>query len=158
MNLPAMRPTRTAPSGPAQGISLTISAALAPTMLKISGSFSPSALKTHGLHLHFIVTALGEERADRTVGEAAGEDFLFGGPAFALEIAARELSGRGRFFAVIHGQREEVLAFLGFGRGHGGHDHDGFTQLDRDGAVGLFGQFAGFNGNLLVADGGGYLM
>jgi hypothetical protein len=146
---------RAAPSGPAHGISLTIRAALAPTMLKISGSFSPSALKEHGLDLHFVIPALRKERADGAVGEAAGENFLFGGAAFALEVAAGEFAGCGRFFAVIHGQREEVLAFLGLGRGHGGHDDDGFAHLDGHGAVGLLGQFAGFNGDLLVADGGG---
>ena len=124
-------------------------------MLKISGSFSPSALKQHGLDLDFVVPALRKERTDRTVGETAGEDFLFGRTAFALEVAAGEFAGRGRFFAVVHGEREEVLAFLGLGGGHGGHDDDGFAELDGDGAVGLLGQFAGFNGDLFVADGGG---
>jgi hypothetical protein len=33
---------------------------------------------------------------------------------------------------------------------------DGFAQLDGDGAVGLFGEFAGFNDDLLVAHLGGY--
>ena len=109
-------------------MSLTISAAEAPTMLRMSGSFSPSALRSDGLDLHFVVPALGKERADGTVGEAAGEDFLFRGTAFALEVAAGEFAGRGRFFAVIHGEREEVLAFLGLGGGDGGDDDDGFAQ------------------------------
>ena len=109
----------------------------------------------HGLDLDFVIPALRKERADRTVGEAAGENFLFGRPAFALEVAAGEFAGGGRFFAVVHGEREEVLAFLGLGRGHGGHDDDGFAHLDGDGAVGLLGQFAGFDDDLLVARLGG---
>ena len=125
-------------------------------MLKISGSFSPSALNTHGLDLHFVIPALGKERADRAVGEAAGENFLFGRTAFALEVTAGEFSGGGGLFAVINGQREKILAGLGLGRGDGGHDDDGFAELDGDGAVGLFGELAGFNDDLLVAQLGGY--
>ena len=44
-----------------------------------------------GLDLDFVVPAFGKQRADRPVGEAAGEDFLFGRTAFALEVAAREI-------------------------------------------------------------------
>ena len=101
------------------------------------------------------IQTFGKERANGAVGEAAGENFLLGRPAFALEIAAGKFSRRGRLFAVIHGEREKILAFLGFRRGHSGHDNDGFAQLDGYGAVGLLGQLAGFNGNLFVADGGG---
>ena len=66
----------------------------------------------HGDDLRVVEVALGEERAQRAVRHAAGEDFLFGGTAFALEVAAGELADRGRFFAVIDGEREPVLAFL----------------------------------------------
>ena len=111
----------------------------------------------HGLDLDFVIPALGEQRADRAVGEAAGENFLFSRPAFALEIAAGEFAGCRRFFAVIHGQREKVLAFLGFGRGDRRHEDDGFAELDGYGAVGLFGQLAGSNDDLFVAELGGDL-
>ena len=97
------------------------------------------------LHLDFVEPAFGEKRADGAVGQAAGEDFLFGGAAFALEIAAGEFAGGGGLFAVIHGQGEEILAGFGLDGGHGGDQDDGFAQLDGDGAVGLFGQFAGFD-------------
>ena len=109
----------------------------------------------HGLDLHLVIPALRKERADRTVGEAAGEDFLFRRPAFALKIAAGKLACGSGLLAVVNGEREEVLAFLGLGRGHGGHDDDGIAHLDGHGAVGLLGQFAGFNDDLFVADGGG---
>ena len=112
----------------------------------------------HGLHLHFVIPALRKKRADRAVGETAGEDFLFRRTAFAFEVAAGEFSSRRRFFAVVNSQWKKVLAFLGFRRGHGGHENDGFAHLNRHGAVGLFGQLAGFDGDLLVADGGGDFM
>jgi hypothetical protein len=105
----------------------------------------------HGLHLDFVVPALRKKRADGTVGEAAGEDFLLGRPAFALEVTAGELARGCGFFAVIHGEREKVLPFLGLGGGHGGDDDDRFAELHGDGAVGLLGQFAGFNDDLFVA-------
>ena len=80
-----------------------------------------------------------------------GENFLFGRTAFAFEITAGEFSGGGRFFAVIHGEREEILAGLGFGGGDGGDEDDGFTQLNGYSAVSLFGEFPGFDDDLLVA-------
>ena len=43
MNWPSTRPTRTAATGPAKGMSDTHSAAEAPLMQSMSGSFSPSA-------------------------------------------------------------------------------------------------------------------
>ena len=76
-NLPLTRPTRTAPIGPAKGMSETMSAAEAPLMVRISGSFSPSALRSDGDDLRVVEVALGEERAQRAVRHAAGEDFLF---------------------------------------------------------------------------------
>jgi hypothetical protein len=40
----------------------------------------------------------GEERTDGTVGETAGEDFLLGRTAFALEVTAGKLAGGGGAF------------------------------------------------------------
>ena len=108
------------------------------------------------LDLDFVEPAFGEERADGAVGQAAGEDFLFGGAAFAFEIAAREFAGGGRLFAVIHREREKFLAGLGLAGGDCGHEDDGFAQLHGDGAVGLFGQFAGFDVDLIGSDLGRY--
>ena len=108
-----------------------------------------------GLHLHFIVPALGKERANRTVGKPAGENFLFRRAAFAFEVAAGEHARRRGFFAVVNGQGEKVLPFLGLGGGHRSHDDDGFAELDGYGAVRLFGEFSGFNDDLFVAHLGG---
>ena len=101
------------------------------------------------LHLHFVVPTLGKQRPDRPVNHAAGKDFLFRRAPFALEIAARESAGGGGFLAVVHRERKEILAGLGAGGGDCGDDHDCFSQLNCDGAVGLFGDFAGLEVNLL---------
>ena len=97
---------------------------------------------------------LGKSGPDGPVNESGGEDFLFGRAAFALEVAAGEFAGRSRLFPVIHRQRKEVLAFFGLGGGDRSHDDNGFAQLDGYSTVGLFGEFPGFNNELLVPDGG----
>jgi hypothetical protein len=125
-------------------MSLTINAARADDAEDVGIVFAVGA-EHNGLHLDFVVPTLGEERTDRAIGEAAGEDFLFGRTAFALEVTAGELSGSGGLLAVIDGEREEILTFLGLGRGHGGHDDDSFAELNGYGAVGLLGELAGFN-------------
>ena len=102
--------------------------------------------------LRVVEIALGKERAQRAVGHAAGEDFLFRRTAFALEIAAGEFADRRRFFAVVDGEREPVLAFLDVGRRDGGDDDDGFAAAHGDGAVGEFGELAGFDGDVGRAD------
>src|ERR1043166_9164184 len=107
-----------------------------------------------GLGLDFIVPAFGEQRTERAIRQAAGEDFFFGRTAFALEVTARELAGRGRFLAVIDGQREEILAFLGLGRSDSGDEDDGFAELNGDSTVCLFGEFPGFNNDLILPNGG----
>ena len=65
---------------------------------------------------------------------------------FAFEIAAGEFADRGRFFAIIDGERKPILAFLDFGGGDGADEDDGFAAGDDDGAVGELGDFAGFDG------------
>src|ERR1035437_3206507 len=108
-----------------------------------------------GLNLNFVIPALGKERTNRTVGEPAGENFLFRRTAFALEVTAGEFSRRRGLFTIVNGQRKKVLAFLGLGCGHGGHDDNGFAELDGYRAVRLFGEFSGFNDYLFVAHLGG---
>ena len=38
--------------------------------------------------MHFVEETFGEQRADRTVDQAAGQGFVFAGLGFALEEAA----------------------------------------------------------------------
>ena len=88
--------------------------------------------------------ALREERAQRPIRHAAGEDFLFGGAAFALEVAAGELARGRRLFLVFDGEREPVLPLLELGGGNGGDEDDGLAAGDGDGAVREFSHPSGF--------------
>src|SRR5205085_11490904 len=70
--------------------------------------------------------------------------FLFGRAALTLEEAAGNAAGRGEFFLIMDGQREEVLARLHrLGGGHGTED-DGFAEGREHRAVGLAGNAARF--------------
>ena len=64
-------------------------------------------------HLRFVQIPFGEQRPDRAVDQAAGEDFFFGRAAFALDKAARELARGVGVFAVIDREREKARAGLG---------------------------------------------
>ncbi len=116
-------------------------------MKRMSGSCSPSALRSNADDLGVVEIALREERTQRTVRHAAGEDFLLGRTAFALEVAAGKLADRRGLLAVIDGERKEVLAFLDRGGGDRGDENDGFAGADGDGAVGEPRELAGFDGN-----------
>ena len=61
------------------------------------------------LYLDFVEPTLGKERADRTIREAASEDFLLGRPAFPFEVTSGEATGGGGFLPIIDGEREEFL-------------------------------------------------
>ena len=65
-----------------------------------------------GDHVDLVVEALGEQRADRPVDQAAGQRLLLGGAALALEEAARDAPGGREFFLIVDGEREEILPFL----------------------------------------------
>ena len=106
-----------------------------------------------GDDLRVVEVALGEERPQRAVRHATGENFLFRGTAFALEVAAGDLADRGRAFAVLDGEREEILAFLDFGGGDGGDDDEGIAVADGDRAVGEVGELAGFDDDGVGAKG-----
>ena len=113
------------------------------------GIVLPVGAQHNALHLDFVVPSLGEQGPDGPVNHAAGEDFLFRGAAFALEVTAGKPARCSGLLAIIHREREEILAGLGDGGGHGRDDNDGFSQLNGDGAVGLLGEFSGFDVNLL---------
>src|SRR6185437_14728884 len=116
MNWPPTRPTRHAPSGPAHGISLTINAAEAPSKASISGSFSPSALSGMVWTWTSLYQPLvNSGRIGRSMMREVRISFSVGRPS--LKIAAGEFARRCGFFTVIDREREEILAFLGLGRG-----------------------------------------
>ncbi len=109
------------------------------------GVVHPVGAEQDGDDLGIVVVAVREQRTDRAIGHARGEDLFLGRPAFALEITAREFAGRGGFLAVIDREREEIQVFSWLGAGGGGDQDHRVTVLDGDGAAGLLGQFAGFN-------------
>ncbi len=93
--------------------------------------------------LHLVVEALGEQRADRAVDQAAGQGLELAGAALALEEAARDAARGVGLLDVVDGQREEVLPRLGVLGGHDGGQHDGVVDVDEHRAAGLAGDLAG---------------
>ena len=95
-----------------------------------------------GHHGHVVAHALGEERAQRAVDEAGGEDGLLGGTALAAVPAAGDVAHGVELFFKIHAQGEEVDARArGLGHGAGGQ-HAGVAIADEARAGGLFGVLA----------------
>ena len=101
--------------------------------------------------LDLVVEALGEQRADGAVDQAAGERLELAGTALALEEAARDLAGGVGLLDVVDGQREEVLAGLGLGASHHGGQHHGVIDVDDHRAGRLAGDFAGFHRDGVLA-------
>jgi hypothetical protein len=59
-----------------------------------------------------VLKTFQEQRADRTVDQARGQNFFFGRTAFAFEEATRDFTGGERLFLIVNREREEVLPFL----------------------------------------------
>ncbi len=97
-------------------------------------------------HLGVAAIALGEQRTDRTVDQTRNQSFLFGRPAFALEIAAGNTAGSVEFFLVIDGERKEIDAFLGLLRRNYGGEHFGFAVSGEHGAVSKARYLSGLEG------------
>ena len=110
-----------------------------------------------GDDLHFVEEALREERADRTVDQARNQGFAFRRAAFALEETAGNAAGGVGLFLIVDGQREEILARLDFVLGDHGDQHHGVVHVDDDGAGSLAGDFTGFQGDLMTAEGKRFL-
>ena len=62
--------------------------------------------------LRLVAIAFEEQRADRAVDQARGQDLLLARTAFALEEAAGDLAGGEGLLLVVDGQREEIEAGL----------------------------------------------
>ena len=65
-------------------------------------------LDEHGVDLHIVVVAVGEERTDRTVAHAGREDLLRAGTRLTLEESAGELARGVELLAVLALEREEI--------------------------------------------------
>src|SRR6185503_11537191 len=94
-----------------------------------------------------------KERTNRPIDDAAGQHFLLGGFALALEEAARNAPRRVGVLTVVDGQRQEVDAFPRVGRAARRDQYDGIAVAHDDGAAGLLGEFAGFESKGVAADG-----
>ena len=94
--------------------------------------------------LSFVAPAIGEQRTDRAVDQAGYQRFLFGRPAFTLEIAAGNAAGGVGLLLIIDGERQEIDAFARRLGGHDGGEYDGLAVGGHHGAVGLTGDLAGF--------------
>ena len=103
--------------------------------------------------LRLAAPAVGEERTDRAIDQAAREHFLLGRLAFALEEPAGDASRGVGVLLVVAGERQEIDPFARVGVRAGGHQHHRVAQADDDGAVGLLGDAPGFDGNRASADG-----
>ena len=139
-----MKPTRAAPIGPLNG---------APEMRQRRGGCDQRqnvgivfhVMRQHGDDdLGLVAPAVDEQRADRAVDQAGDQRFLFGGPAFALEIAAGNAARGVGLFDVVDGQRQEVDAFARRLGGDDGGEHHGLAVGGEHGAIGLTGDLAGF--------------
>ena len=95
-----------------------------------------------------VAIALVEQRTDRTVDQARGQDLLLGGPAFTLEEAARDLAGGESLLLVVHGQREEIEAGLRLLLEHDGGQHRGAAIGRQHRAIGLARDLAGLEHEL----------
>ena len=138
------KPTRAAPIGPLKGAPDSVSAAEAATTRQNVGIVF-HVMRQHGDDdLGLVAPAIDEQRTDRAVDQAGNQGFLFGRPAFALEIAAGNAARGIGLFDVVDGQRQEVDAFAGRLGGDDGGEHDGLAIGGEHGAVGLTGDLAGF--------------
>ena len=129
--------------GPRNGVLARSSEAEAPIIEGTSGSLMPVGRDRPRLDLDLFAVPFGKERADRPVDQAGGQDFLVGGPPFALDEAAGKLARGVGLFTVVDGEREEVEALPARG-GHAGHQRHGVADPHDHRPAGLLGQPAGF--------------
>ncbi len=108
--------------------------------------------ENQGDDLRFVPPARREQRPDRPVDHAGGEDFLVRHLAFALEEPAGNAARRVGVLAVVDGQGQEIDVLARAGRATGGDEHHRVAEADEDSPVGLLGQLAGFERKGLRAD------
>ena len=102
-------------------------------------------------YLYFVAHSFGEEGAERAVYQAAEQDRLFAGPAFAAEEVAGDTAGGVKFFLEIDRQWEEADAGPDAAVHRGGGQDDCISAADGYGAACLLGEDAGLDADFLVA-------
>ena len=98
-----------------------------------------------------VVEAFREQRADRTIDQAADQSLTLGRATLALEKAAGDTAAGGELLLIVNGQREEILALLHRLGGGNGAEHDRLAERRDHRAVGLAGDLARFEGQRLAA-------
>ena len=101
--------------------------------------------------LDVVLVALGEERPDRAVRQAGGQDRGLRRARLALDEAARDLARGVHPLLEVDREREEVEAGAGLGA-VGGAEHHGVAVADGDGAAGEAGELAGLDGQRATAE------
>ena len=132
---PSLRTMRTAPIGPSNGRSVSVSAARGGIHAEHIGIQRAVAAHQHVVDLHFAMESIGKQRADRAVGDAHGEDFLLGRTRLALDVAARKTPGGIEFFAIFNLQREKITSLARFFRGGYGGENNVFANATGNGAM-----------------------
>ena len=97
--------------------------------------------------LNIIIESLGEKRTDRTVDKTAGKYSLFGGAAFALDEASRDLSGCIHLLFIITAQRQEIGSFPGLAGYGGAYEQGCIAAADEYRTACLLCILAGFSDN-----------
>ena len=104
----------------------------------VSGAFFEIGREHVDDDLHVVAVTLGEERTERSVGEAAHEDDIITRPSLAARIPARNLAGGVVPLFVVNRERKEVGTWPRLFRGGGRCQNQGVTVTHGDGAPGLF--------------------
>ena len=108
-----------------------------------------------GDDLGLVAEVLGERRAQRPVGQAAGEDGVLGGATFTTEERTGDLAGGVRALLDVDRQGEEIRPWTYVAGGVGGGQHRRASDAGNDSALTLLGEFAGLEGERLVGTGNG---
>jgi hypothetical protein len=87
-----------------------------------------------------------EQRADRPVRQAAGENFLLGRAAFTFQVTAGNAARGVRILAVIHCEREKRSAGFGLLVGADCRENNVVARTDDNCPVGLLGNLTGLDG------------
>ena len=110
--------------------------------------------KKDGDDLSVVKIAFGKEGTKGAIDHPAGEDLFFGRATFPAEVASGYATNGSGFFFVFDGEREEVLAVFDLSGGDSSDDDNRFAHGDEGSAVGEFGEFAGFDVKVAVAQAG----
>ena len=88
-------------------------------------------------HLHFVVEAVGEQRANRPINQARGQHLFFRRTPLTFEEAAWDAPGRIRLLDIVDRQREKVLPGASLAGRHDRGQHHRIVHRNQHAAVGL---------------------